>query len=94
MSAYRYEFPPDIPFEEVEGSLLLAVFAVEGLHGEAQTLLDARHEIDVVTRTCVIDADTPVGRDLNRLFATFLRREFGDQQFHVERETLEPAVAA
>ena len=40
---YRYVFAPAAPPEEVEGSLLLALFAVESLHGEAQVRLDAAH---------------------------------------------------
>jgi hypothetical protein len=93
---YRYTFAPDAPIEEVESSLLLAILAAEGLHGEADVRLDAAHYFDAAGRTCVIDATTPVGRDLNRLFVNFLRREFGEDCFQVERATRarpEPAAA-
>ena len=43
---YRYTFKPDVPLEEVEASLLLAVLATESLHGEAQVRLDAAHFLD------------------------------------------------
>ena len=33
----------------------------------------------------MIDAGTPVGRDLNRLFVGFVGREFGADAFTVER---------
>jgi hypothetical protein len=82
---YRYTFQPDVPFEDIEASLLLAVFATESLHGEAQVRLDAAHFLERGSRACVIDAGTPVGRDFNRLFVSFLRREFGEESFHVER---------
>lgn len=82
---YRYAFTPGVPIEEVEASLLLAVLATESLHGEAQTRLDAAHYLDPIKRACVIDAGTPVGRDLNRLFTGFLSREFGADVFVVER---------
>jgi hypothetical protein len=82
---YRYAFTPGVPIEEVEASLLLAVLATESLHGEAQTRLDAAHYLDPTKRACVIDAVTPVGRDLNRLFTGFLNREFGADVFVVER---------
>jgi hypothetical protein len=82
---YRYVFAPTVPPEEVQGSLLLALFAVESLHGEAQVCLDAAHYFDAEVCVCVINATTAVGRDLNRLFAGFLRREFGAQAFTVER---------
>ena len=82
---YRYAFTPGVPIEEVEASLLLAVMATESLHGETQTRLDAAHYLDPAKRACVIDAGTPVGRDLNRLFTGFLSREFGADVFVVER---------
>jgi len=90
---YRYTFMPVVPIEEVEASLLLAVFATESLHGETQTRLDVAHFLDPAKRACIIDAGTPVGRDLNRLFSGFIGREFGPDAFSVERvedQTLEP----
>jgi hypothetical protein len=82
---YRYAFKPDVSLEDLEASLLLAVLSAESLHGEAQVRLDAAHFFDTDQRACVIDADTPVGRDVNRLFVGFLRREFGEDAFTVER---------
>lgn len=82
---YRYQFGTEVPVEEVEATLLLALFAVESLHGESQTRLDAAHHFDADRRTCVMDANTAVGRDFNLLFAGFLRREFGADTFCVER---------
>ena len=80
---FRYEFDRDVPMEEVESSLLLSILALESLHGETDTQLNAAHYFDPDKRTCVIDAGTEVGRDFNRLFAGFLRREFGRDQFSV-----------
>jgi hypothetical protein len=82
---YRYVFAEGVPLEEVEASLLLALFGVESLHGESQTRLDAGHVFDPEKRTCLIDGGTDVGRDLNRLFVGFVRREFGEDSFSVER---------
>jgi hypothetical protein len=82
---YRYSFQPQVAFEEIEASLVLAIFAVESLHGEAQVRLDAAHFLDRDRRACVIDAGTAVGQDLNRLFVGFVRREFGEDSFRVER---------
>ncbi len=88
---YRYSFVPDVASEEIEASLLLSVFAVEALHGEAQVRLDVHYAFDPPRRSCVISAATAVGRDLNRVFVGFLRREFGEKAFAVER--VEGAVA-
>ena len=82
---YRYGFQPHVPREEIEASLLLALLATESLHGESQVRLDAAYYLDPEQRGCVIEAGTPVGRDINRLFVGFLRREFGEDAFTVER---------
>ncbi|MGH7222647.1 MAG: hypothetical protein ACRELF_05430, partial [Gemmataceae bacterium] len=83
----------EVPVEEAEASLLLAIFAVESLHGETQTRLDSAHYFDTDKRACVIDAATAVGRDLARLFTGFLRREFGEHSFQVEHITAEAVPA-
>jgi len=82
---YRYTFTEEVPIDEVEASLLLAILTTESLHGEANVRLDAAHYLDPTKRACVIDAGTSVGRDLNRLFVGFLNREFGTDSFSVER---------
>ncbi len=98
-SMYRYLFVPEVPLEEIEATLLLALFAAESLHGEAQVRLDAAHYLDKEQRACTIDAGTPVGQDFNRLFTGFVSREFGADAFRVERVADEavaptPEVAA
>jgi len=87
---YRYTFPTASPLDDVEAALVLALFATESLHGESQVRLETAHYFDLERRSCVIDAQTEVGRDLNRLFVGFLRREFGDDAFSVERVTTAP----
>lgn len=82
---YRYEFAEKAQSEDIESALLLAIWACEALHGETQTRLDAAHYFDPAMQACVIDAGTPVGRDLNRLFLGFVGREFGPDAFKVER---------
>lgn len=82
---YRYSFEPSVPLEEIEMTLLLALWCVESLHGESQVRLDASHLLDRARRVCVIDADSTVGLDVNRLFVGLLRREFGEDSFSVER---------
>lgn len=82
---YRYCFAPNVSFEEVKASLVLALLATESLHGQAQVRLDAAHAVDDDKRSFVVDASTLVGRDLNRLFAGFISREFGADAFQVER---------
>lgn len=82
---FQYEFDASVPMEEVESSLLLSVLGVESMHGETEVHLNAAHSFDLARRTCVVDADSEVGRNLNQIFAGFLRREFGRHQFSVRR---------
>ena len=88
-SSYRYTIAENVPIEEVEITLFLSILGIEALHGESQARLDAGHAFSAERRTVVIDAGTPVGRDLNKLFAGFLSKEFGAGSFKVER--VEPA---
>jgi hypothetical protein len=82
---YKYAFAPQVPVEEAEASLYIAVVAAECLHGEAQVRLDARHFFDGDRRACAIDAGTAVGRDIAKLYTGLLKREFGELSFSVER---------
>ncbi len=82
---YRYAFDERVRPEDIDAALLLAIWGCEALHGEAQTRLDAAHFLDRAQRACVIDAGTPVGRDLNRLFVGFIGREVGPDAFRIER---------
>jgi hypothetical protein len=87
---YKYAFAPEIPVQEAEASLYVAVVAAECLHGEAQVRLDARHYFDGDRRACAIDAGTAVGRDIAKLYTGLLKREFGEMSFSVERLTAPP----
>jgi hypothetical protein len=82
---YRYCFKSSVVSEEIEASLLLAILATESLHGASQVRLDVAHAFDAERHVCTIDATTPVGRDLNRLFIGFVSREFGEDAFEVHR---------
>ena len=86
-SLYRYQFSESVEFADVEAAFVLAVFAAESLHGEALVRLEAAHAMDATTSSCVIDAGTIVGQELNRLFVGFLNREFGPDAFRIERMT-------
>jgi hypothetical protein len=82
---YRYNFSDDVPFRDVEESLLLAVLATESLHGRSLVRLDASFCLDEKKRAYVVDAGTEVGRHIARIFTGFLTREFGEEAFKGER---------
>lgn len=91
---YRFTFAEGAAMEEVEATLVLALFGVESLFGESRTRLDAAHHLDPGRRALVIDGGTAVGRAFNKLFAGFLAREFGPDAFRVERLDSPPAPTA
>lgn len=84
-TARRFVFADEVPFEDVEASLLLAIWATESLHGSERVRMDAGHFLDTDARTVVVAADTDAGRDLCKVFLGFLRREFGEDAFRIER---------
>ena len=86
---FRYEFDETTDMAEVEATFVLAITAVEGLHGEATTRLMVGHALDAAKRACVIDCGTRVGWDLSKLFTQFLTRQFGPDSFRVERVRLD-----
>jgi len=90
---YRYTFGPTARMQDVEEALLLAVLAVESLHGQSRVRMDASYCVDAEKRASVIDASTPVGRDICRIFTGFAIREFGESAVKVRRAGPSPADA-
>ncbi len=90
---YRYTFDEQVPLADVRYSFLLAAIAAEGVHGQAQVLLEAGYALDEKARTCVLDATTAVGKTVSRIFTTLLTKEFGERAFTVERISNEVARA-
>lgn len=89
---HRYSFKPSVPAEEIENTLLLAVLAAEGLHGQSRVRLEATYCFDAEKHACVIEAGSDVGRDICRMFTGFAIREFGEAAFSVRRGEDAPAA--
>lgn len=88
---YRFAFTTPADMKEVEQTLLMAVLAVSCLHGPAAVRLDAGYTLDEERRVILVDASTPIGRDITRVFAGLCAHEYGDGSFRVEAV---PHVAA
>ncbi len=84
-NAFRFEFEPLVSVESAELSLHLAMYAVEGLYGEARVRLDARYHLDEARRSSTVDGGTEVGAALVNVYTRLLIREFGEDGFHVRR---------
>jgi hypothetical protein len=91
---HRYRFAPEVDLGQVEETLLLSVYAAEGVHGAAKVRLEAGYHLDEQARACVVDAGTAVGETVSQIFAGFLAREIGEDEFTVERIQAVEAKAA
>lgn len=78
-------FKPHVPLVDAEMSLHLAMFAVEGLAGQARVSLDGNYQIDADKHIIAIDGGNRVGQMIARVFAGLLFREFGEDAFRIER---------
>lgn len=70
---------------EAELTFHLAVFAAEGLFGEAQVRMDVTYDIDKHNRSLVVDSTTDVGLTVVKIYTALALREFGDNSLLVRR---------
>ena len=80
---YEYSFPESVPAQELEDTCMLAMMAVESLHGRTRVREEVWFRLDAANRTCVIDASTDVGDALRRLFAGFAVMEYGEDAVNI-----------
>ncbi len=83
--AYRYRFKEDVDLRDVEDTLMLALLAAEGIHGQARVRMDAAYTVDKPLRVVVVDASTDVGQDVAGIYTSFITKEFGPDAFRVRR---------
>jgi len=89
-TTYRYVFKRHLDINDVQDTLTLAILGAENLHGRSRLRLGGWWRLDRQRRTCLIDASTPVGEDIAKLFTGYLGKEFGETAFTVRR----PATVA
>lgn len=97
MHKYQFQFNTDVPFEEIDSTLMLATLAAECIHGRTRVQLDARFQAFRKENICWINADNVVGRHIARIFTGLMVRLFGDKAFKVEQvgaESVASGVAA
>lgn len=82
---YRYTVRECVPLDDIEATLLLAIWSVEALYGAAPVRLESAHLFDRERRVCVIDAGSRIGRALSRLVVGLLTRQFGVEAVEVRR---------
>jgi hypothetical protein len=83
----RFAFDDSVVPKEAEGTLRLAVMAVESLFGSGRVALECRYRLDRRRRIALIDTTGEVGRTLALIFRGYVRREFGDDAVQMTRVT-------
>ena len=84
---YRYQFNKEIvPAQEMEDTFMLALIAVESLHGRSRVRMEGCFKLDRDCRTCRIDATAQLGSDLARIFSGFATREYGEDAVMINRD--------
>jgi hypothetical protein len=81
----QFTFDRSVSMDEVDGTLRLALLAVESLHGEDRVRLEAKFILERAKRSCSVDASSDVGRTLALIFGGYLRREFGNDAVKMRR---------
>ena len=84
-NVFRFGFVPAVPLSEAELTLHLAIYAAEGLHGEARVRLDVSYQLDRSENAIIVDGETEVGATLAKVFTHLLIRQFGEDGFQVRR---------
>lgn len=84
-NVFQFGFVPAVPLTEAELTLHLAIYAAEGLHGEARVRLEVSYQLDRSANAIIVDGETEVGATLVKVFTHLLIRQFGEDGFHVRR---------
>jgi len=90
---FRFLISRDLPLDDAEVTLQLAVIAAESLFGSSQIRLDFSYHLDRVQHSIVLDGTTETGAAIVKIFTGFLQREFRPEDFQIQR-IREPRVAA
>ncbi|HMO36001.1 MAG TPA: hypothetical protein PKA06_08160 [Gemmatales bacterium] len=81
----RLQYREDVPAEEVEAMLHLALLALQSLHGDPQTRFQVALSLNAGKRECLIDDSTPLGSELGCIFLGFLQAAFEPEAIRVDR---------
>ena len=82
---YRITIDRPAKVNEAEQTLHLAIFAAQGLFGEAQVRMDMAYHVDEPRQALIIDGSTAVGRAVLRMFVALLLHEIGREAFTIRR---------
>ena len=82
---FQFEFNRKADMTKVEEVMLMAVAAIEGIHGRSRVQYDATYGINHGTRICLVNADNQIGVDLTKVLVEFLNLEVGRYEYRIRR---------
>lgn len=72
-----FQFKANAGWDEVIGTLQLAIIAAEALHGEEAVYIWSKLQRDDNLRLITVDANNEIGQTIATIFSGLSRREFG-----------------
>jgi hypothetical protein len=90
-SGYSFTFGEGVSQEEAHEAFLLALVALESLHGKASVRMDCRFSTNERAKTFYINSSTSIGSDLARLFTGFAIHAYGCDSVRIRRGQGRPA---
>ena len=82
---YQFSFDDSVNTEDAQGTFMLALVALESLHGKAAVRLDCRFRSDPKARLFQINSATAIGNDLAKLFTGFAIDAYGYDAVRIRR---------
>ena len=88
---YQFSFDESVNVEDAQGTFMLALVALESLHGKAAVRLDCRFRSDPAAKLFHINSGTAIGSDLAKLFTGFAINAYGYDAVCIRRGQGRPA---
>jgi len=82
---YQFSFDDSVSSEDAQGTFILALVALESLHGKAAVRLECRFRSDQTAKLFHINSGTAIGNDLAKIFTGFAIHAYGYDAVHIRR---------
>lgn len=81
----QYTFDKQIPMKEIRRLLMQEMKVVVDAYGENYVQQYVYYRLQAKRRSCLINVDTVISRELNEIFAEAIASRFGWASFEVEQ---------
>jgi hypothetical protein len=82
---YQFSFEETVSSEDAQGTFMLALVALESLHGKAAVRLGCRFRSDPPAKLFHIYSGSSIGNDLAKLFTGFVINAYGYDAVRIRR---------